>query len=80
MLSEQVAAFKPAAIAAYTAGVPTLVPAWGGARVRNWVSEDALRRTGLYNDDLAILGLSRTDTQAALRRWGTAWENWWKAR
>jgi sialate O-acetylesterase len=56
-----------------------VVAAWGGARVRNWVSEDALRRTGLYNDDLAILGLSRTDTQAALRRWGTAWENWWKA-
>jgi len=25
-----------------------VVAAWGGARVRNWVSEDALRQTGLY--------------------------------
>jgi sialate O-acetylesterase len=57
-----------------------VVAAWGGARVRNWVSEESLRRLGLYNDDLDILALYRNgDTQGALRRWGAKWENWWKA-
>ena len=64
-----------------TANTPVgiVVAAWGGARVRNWVSEDGLRRLGLDNDDLDMLALSRTDQQAALRRWGAKWESWWKA-
>jgi sialate O-acetylesterase len=64
-----------------TANVPMgmVVAAWGGARVRNWVSEAALRRMSVYNEDLDILALSRTDQQGALRRWGAKWENWWKA-
>ena len=63
-----------------TANTPVgiVVAAWGGARVRNWVSEDGLRRLGLDNDDLDMLALSRTDQQAALRRWGAKWESWWK--
>jgi sialate O-acetylesterase len=56
-----------------------VVAAWGGARVRNWVSEGALRQLGLDNDDLDMLALSRTDQQAALRRWGAKWESWWRA-
>jgi sialate O-acetylesterase len=56
-----------------------VVAAWGGARVRNWVSEATLRRLGIDTDDLDILALSRTDQQAALRRWGAKWESWWKA-
>ena len=64
-----------------TVNVPVgmVVAAWGGARVRNWVSEGALRRLGLDDDDLNMLGLSRTDQQAALRRWGAKWEAWWTA-
>jgi sialate O-acetylesterase len=66
-----------------TVNVPIgmIVGAWGGARVRNWVSEAALRRLSPNsedNEDLDILALYRTDQQAALRRWGTKWESWWK--
>jgi sialate O-acetylesterase len=64
-----------------TVNVPVgmVVAAWGGARVRNWVSESGLSRLGLDNDDLGMLALSRTDQQAALRRWGAKWESWWTA-
>lgn len=64
-----------------TVNVPVgmVVAAWGGARVRNWVSESGLRRLGLDNDDLGMLELSRSDQQAALRRWGAKWESWWAA-
>jgi sialate O-acetylesterase len=41
------------------------------------VSESALKRLGLDNDDLDLLALSRGDQQAALRRWGAKWESWW---
>ena len=63
-----------------TVNVPVgmVVAAWGGARVRDWVSEDGLRRLGLDHDDLDMLALYRTDQQAALRRWGAKWESWWK--
>ena len=62
-----------------TVNVPVgmVVAAWGGARVRNWVSESGLRRLGLDNDDLSMLDLWRSDPQAALRRWGVKWESWW---
>jgi len=56
-----------------------VVAAWGGARVRNFVSESGLRRLGLDDDDLDMLALSRSDQQAASRRWGAKWESWWKA-
>lgn len=63
-----------------TTNVPVgmVVAAWGGARVRNWVSEQGLRRLGLDHDDLDMLALARTDQQTALRRWGAKWEAWWK--
>jgi sialate O-acetylesterase len=63
-----------------TVNVPMgmVVTAWGGARVRNWVSEAALKPLGYFNDDLEMLALYRTDQQAALRRWGATWEAWWK--
>jgi sialate O-acetylesterase len=60
------------------APIGMLVAAWGGARVRNWVSESGLRQLGLDNDDLDMLAMSRTDQQSALRRWAAKWESWWK--
>ena len=62
-----------------TVNVPIgmVVAAWGGARVRNWVSEGELRRAALDTDDRDMLAVSRTDQQAALRRWGAKWEAWW---
>jgi len=56
-----------------------VVSAWGGSRVRDWVSEASLLRAGLYGDDLAMLDLHRTDPQAAARRWDATWEAWWRA-
>jgi len=55
-----------------------VVAAWGGARVRNWVSEDALAKLGYFQDDLEMLTLYRKDPQAAQRRWGRTWEAWWR--
>ncbi|HVV28442.1 MAG TPA: sialate O-acetylesterase [Rhizomicrobium sp.] len=55
-----------------------VVSAWGGSRVRAWVSEDALRKLGYFNDDLDMLDLYRRDPPAAQRKWDAAWENWWQ--
>ncbi|MEG3148757.1 sialate O-acetylesterase [Sphingomonas sp. ZT3P38] len=56
-----------------------VVSAWGGSRVRDWVSEAGLRKLDGYDADLAMLALYRADPQAAQRRWDAHWENWWKA-
>jgi sialate O-acetylesterase len=56
-----------------------VVAAWGGARIRNWVSEPTLRRLSYFNDDIAILDTYKTDQQAAMRAWGRKWEAWWKS-
>lgn len=63
-----------------TVNVPMgmVVSAWGGARVRNWVSEGALSKLGYFQDDLEMLQLYRKDPDAAMRRWGRTWEAWWK--
>jgi sialate O-acetylesterase len=56
-----------------------VVAAWGGARIRNWISEPTLRKLGYFNDDLEILDTYKADQQAAMRRWGRKWEAWWKS-
>ena len=63
-----------------TVNVPMgmVVAAWGGARIRNWVSEPTLRRLGTFNDDLEILDTYKTDQQAAMQMWGRKWEAWWR--
>jgi len=63
-----------------TVNVPMgmVVAAWGGARIRNWVSEPTLRKLGYFNDDLEILDTYKTDQQAAMRMWGRKWEAWWR--
>jgi len=64
-----------------TVNVPMgmVVAAWGGARIRNWISEPTLRRLGYHNDDLEILDTYKTDPQAAMRMWGRKWEAWWRS-
>jgi sialate O-acetylesterase len=54
-----------------------VVAAYGGARLRNYMSDGAVRQVGLENGDLDILTLYRSDQAAALRRWGARWESWW---
>jgi sialate O-acetylesterase len=56
-----------------------VVAAWGGTRVRGWVSHPSLRKLGVFNDDLDMLALQQRDADAASKRWDTAWENWWRA-
>jgi sialate O-acetylesterase len=53
--------------------------AWGGTRVRGWVSQPTLRAQGFFNNDLDMLALYQRDPAAASRRWDAAWESWWHA-
>jgi sialate O-acetylesterase len=64
-----------------TVNVPVgmVTAAYGGARLRNFTSEETLRQLGLETEDLDILDLYRRDQTTAIRRWGTRWESWWTA-
>jgi sialate O-acetylesterase len=64
-----------------TANAPVgmVVASYGGARLRTFMSEEALRKLGIENDDLDILDLYRKDQEAGIRRWGARWESWWNA-
>lgn len=64
-----------------TVNVPIglVTAAYGGARLRNFTSEETLRRLALESEDLDILDLYRNDQSAARRRWGKRWESWWTA-
>jgi sialate O-acetylesterase len=64
-----------------TVNVPIglVTAAYGGARLRNFTSEETLRQLGLEPEDLDILDLYRNDQAAAMRRWGKRWESWWTA-
>jgi sialate O-acetylesterase len=59
--------------------VGLITVAWGGTRVRGWVSQASLRKLGIFNDDLDMLSLYGRDPAAASRRWDAAWESWWHA-
>ena len=63
-----------------TANVPIgLVNAsYGGARLRTFVSESALRTLGIDDDALDLLDLYRTDPSSATRRGGAQWETAWE--
>jgi sialate O-acetylesterase len=61
------------------AGVPQglVVSAWGGSKIEPWMSADAIRKLGGYEDALAIAEkYSATESQAA-EQWGEAWKKWW---
>ena len=52
--------------------------AWGGTRVRGWVSHHSLRPLG-FNDDIDMLALWQKDPVAGSKAWDAAWERWWRA-
>ena len=58
--------------------VGLITVAWGGTRVRGWVSEPSLRGLGYFNADLDMLATYRRDPAAASRKWDAAWEGWWR--
>lgn len=53
---------------------------WGGAKIRAWMSERALRASGAFDPQLDIADLYARDPQTALGPFGAEWEAWWKRR
>jgi sialate O-acetylesterase len=53
---------------------------WGGSRIEPWMSADALRAAGGFDDMLEVLELKSTKPGAAIQRWGEVWQRWWKTR
>ncbi len=53
---------------------------WGGANIRTFMSEAAVRKAGGRDADLDVLALYRADPAAATQRWGDIWMAWWKNR
>jgi len=60
--------------------VGMVVAAWGGSRLRAWLSEGGLKAADLEPQDRPLLALRRTDPDAADRGWDAEWEAWWRAR
>jgi sialate O-acetylesterase len=58
--------------------VGLITAAWGGTRVRGWVSHNSLRPLG-FNDDIDMLALYKRDPVAGSKAWDAAWERWWHA-
>ena len=54
-----------------------IVSAWGGSKIQPWMSEQAIRGLGGYDDQLAVLATFRGDPAAAAQRWGDIWQRWW---
>ncbi len=53
---------------------------WGGSRIQAWLSADALRSVGGYDEWLPLLDLQAKNPAAAITRWGEKWQAWWRAR
>lgn len=54
--------------------------AWGGSRIEAWTRSEALRTTGIFNDELDVLAQYADDPVAAVGRWSEIWGKWWRAR
>lgn len=49
----------------------------GGSRIEPWLSAQALRKVGGYDEALDTLALHAKDPQAAAAQWGAFWAKWW---
>ncbi|WP_442678598.1 sialate O-acetylesterase [Sphingomonas sp. ASY06-1R] len=56
-----------------------VVAAWGGSRIRAWVSEPGLRAARLEEANLDLLAQHRLQPEAADRGWSAVWEGWWRS-
>lgn len=52
----------------------------GGSRIEAWLSAQALRKLGGYDEALDVLALHAKDEQAAAAQWGKLWAKWWSSR
>jgi sialate O-acetylesterase len=62
------------------APVGMVVAAWGGSRVRAWVSTAGLSAAKMEQQDLGLLAKRASQPDAADRGWDAEWEQWWRAR
>ena len=53
---------------------------WGGSKIEPWMSAEALRATGGYEDMLEILASKQKRPESAVQRWAEIWEQWWRGR
>lgn len=63
-----------------TLGVPVglMDVSWGGSPIEAWLSEPALRATGVDLPRLEMASLKARDPERAMRLWGANWEKWWR--
>jgi len=54
--------------------------AWGGSMIQAWMSADAVRAQGGYDEGLSILDQFPTDPAGAQSRWARQWEAWWRSK
>jgi sialate O-acetylesterase len=53
---------------------------WGGSKIEPWMSVEALRAAGGYEEKLEILSLQATQPNLAIKKWAQVWEKWWATR
>jgi sialate O-acetylesterase len=51
---------------------------WGGSRIEPWMSVDALRAVGGYQQPLQLLGEFQANKPLAFSHWGEIWQKWWQ--
>lgn len=54
-----------------------VVAAWGGSRIEPWMSAQALRKAGGYDQGLDLLALYARDRPRAEQAWDREWKAWW---
>ena len=52
---------------------------WGGSRIEPWMSEQALRAAGGFDQGLDLLKIYARDERAGNDRMGAMWEHWWQS-
>lgn len=57
-----------------------IVSAWGGSRIEPWMSMQALRKVGGFDQGLDLLALHQKDPAQAGEQWSRQWQAWWHSR
>lgn len=51
---------------------------WGGSQIQAWMSAEALRETGGYDEPLAMLATYAADVSAGSAQFAAIWQQWWE--
>ena len=52
---------------------------WGGSRIEAWLSAQALRKLGGFDEQLDLLARYADDPLAGNAGWGELWAKWWRS-